>query len=87
MVLSSPSSFGNRFHWHPLRSRKMMPLSICRGNLDLAEQVGSYISSLVLHGLESLRVLKQAAWHRRLTDPQVEDIFYGNLARLLEIED
>ena len=27
MVLSSPSSFGNRFHWHPLRSRKMMPLS------------------------------------------------------------
>ena len=31
MVLSSTSSFGNRFHWHPLRSRKMMPLSICRG--------------------------------------------------------
>ena len=21
-----------RFHWHPLRSRKMMPLSICRGS-------------------------------------------------------
>ena len=56
-------------------------------NLDLAEQVGSISSPLVLHGLESLRVLKQAAWHRRLTDPQVEDIFYGNLARLLEIED
>ena len=31
MVLSSPSSFGNRFHWPPLLSRKMMPLSICRG--------------------------------------------------------
>ena len=36
MVLSSPSSFGNRFHWHPLRSsRKMMPLSICRGSARL----------------------------------------------------
>jgi predicted TIM-barrel fold metal-dependent hydrolase len=36
----------------------------------------------VFVGLESLRVLKQAAWHRRLTDSQVEDIFSNNLRRL-----
>jgi len=43
------------------------------------------ISSIVFHGLESLRVLKQAAWHRNLSDTQVEDIFFNNLARLLDI--
>lgn len=32
----------------------------------------------VFIGLESLRILKQAAWHQRLTDSQVEDIFYNN---------
>ena len=42
--------------------------------------------SFVLHGLESLRVLKQAAWHRRLSDGQVEDIFFNNLAGLLDIK-
>jgi glutamate-1-semialdehyde 2,1-aminomutase len=36
----------------------------------------------VFVGLESLRVLKQAAWHRRLTDSQVEDIFCNNVRRL-----
>ena len=36
----SPSSFGNRFHWHPLRSRKMMPLSICRGSARLRTGLG-----------------------------------------------
>ena len=36
----------------------------------------------VFVGLESLRVLKQAAWHQRLTDSQVEDIFSNNLRRL-----
>ena len=36
----------------------------------------------VLVGLESLRVLKQAAWHQRLTDSQVEDIFSYNVRRL-----
>jgi predicted TIM-barrel fold metal-dependent hydrolase len=40
----------------------------------------------VFVGLESLRVLKQAAWHCRLTDSQVEDIFYHNAARMLRIE-
>jgi glutamate-1-semialdehyde 2,1-aminomutase len=38
----------------------------------------------VLIGLESLRVLKQAAWHRRLTDSQVEDLFYSNACSLFE---
>jgi predicted TIM-barrel fold metal-dependent hydrolase len=37
----------------------------------------------VFVGLESLRVLKQAAWHCRLTDRQVEDIFRNNARRLL----
>jgi glutamate-1-semialdehyde 2,1-aminomutase len=37
----------------------------------------------VFIGLESLRILKQAAWHQRLTDGQVEDIFHNNAGRLL----
>lgn len=37
----------------------------------------------VFVGLESLRILKQAAWHLRLTDSQVEDIFCNNARRLL----
>ncbi len=37
----------------------------------------------VLVGLESLRALKQAAWHQRLTDSQVEDIFCNNVKRLI----
>ena len=37
----------------------------------------------VFVGLESLRVLKQAAWHCRLGDRQVEDIFRNNAHRLL----
>jgi glutamate-1-semialdehyde 2,1-aminomutase len=36
-----------------------------------------------LIGLESLRVLKQAAWHQRLSDRQVEDVFCNNARRLL----
>lgn len=39
----------------------------------------------VFHGLEQLRVVKQAAWHQRLSDSQVEDIFFNNLASLLDI--
>ncbi|PKO22223.1 MAG: hypothetical protein CVU38_10510 [Chloroflexi bacterium HGW-Chloroflexi-1] len=38
---------------------------------------------LVFVGLESLRILKQAAWRQRLTDRQVEDIFCNNVRRLL----
>lgn len=37
----------------------------------------------VFIGLESLRILKQAAWNCRLTDSQVEDIFHNNGLRLL----
>ncbi|MEJ5197487.1 MAG: amidohydrolase family protein [Anaerolineae bacterium] len=37
-----------------------------------------------LVGLESLRVLKQAAWRCRLSDRQVEDIFYNNAMHLFE---
>jgi len=37
----------------------------------------------VFVGLESLRVLKQAAWHQRLSDSQVEDIFCNNVRRMM----
>jgi len=37
----------------------------------------------VFVGLESLRVLKQAAWHCRLSDSQVEDVFCNNVRRQL----
>jgi len=40
----------------------------------------------ILIGLESLRCLKLAARHARLNDRQVEDIFYGNAARLFGLE-
>ena len=39
----------------------------------------------VHNGLEQLRVIKQAAWHRRLTDSQVEDVFFNNLAGLIDV--
>ncbi len=39
----------------------------------------------VLIGLESLRALKQAAWHQRLSDRQVEDVFCNNTLRLLGV--
>ncbi len=38
----------------------------------------------VFVGLESLRVLKQAAWHQKLTDGQVADLFSNNARRLLQ---
>ena len=38
----------------------------------------------VFVGLESLRILKQAAWHCRLTDTQVEDLFANNAKKLFE---
>ena len=40
----------------------------------------------VLTGLESLRVLKLAVRHLRLSDSQVEDIFYYNARRMLGME-
>jgi glutamate-1-semialdehyde 2,1-aminomutase len=39
-----------------------------------------------LVGLESLRCLKLAARHLRLTDSQIEDIFYRNARRMLGLE-
>ena len=39
----------------------------------------------VHNGLEQLRVIKQAAWHQRLTDSQVEDVFFNNLAGLIDV--
>ena len=39
----------------------------------------------VLVGLEHLRSLKWACWSERLTDTQVEDIFWNNAARLLAV--
>ena len=53
MVLSSPSSFGNRFHWHPLRSRKMMPLSICRGSERLRPRALGGSSSRMIGSIRS----------------------------------
>lgn len=40
----------------------------------------------VLVGLEHLRSLKWACWSERLTDAQVEDIFWNNAARLLGVK-
>jgi hypothetical protein len=39
----------------------------------------------VFNGLESLRALKQAATHTQLSDRQIEDIFFGNLAGVLGV--
>jgi len=40
----------------------------------------------VLVGLEHLRSLKWACWSERLTDAQVEDVFWNNAARLLGVD-
>ena len=40
----------------------------------------------VLIGLEHLRSLKWACWSEKLTDSQVEDIFYNNAAKLLGVD-
>ena len=40
----------------------------------------------VLIGLEHLRSLKWACWSERLTDAQVEDVFWNNAARLLGVD-
>ena len=42
-------------------------------------------SRAALVGFESLRVHKAVAQHMRLSDSQVEDIFYGNAARLYDL--
>jgi len=40
----------------------------------------------VLIGLEHLRSLKWACWAERLTDSQIEDIFWGNAASLFKLQ-
>ena len=40
----------------------------------------------VLIGLEHLRSLKWACWSERLTDAQVEDVFWNNATRLLGVD-
>ena len=40
----------------------------------------------VLVGLESLRSIRLACQRLKLSERQIEDIFYGNAASLLEIE-
>ena len=39
----------------------------------------------VLVGLEQLRSLKWACWSERLTDSQVEDVFWNNAAALFNV--
>ncbi len=39
----------------------------------------------VIVGLEHLRSMKWACWSERLTDSQVEDVFYNNAARMLGV--
>ena len=40
----------------------------------------------VMFALENLRSLKWACWAERLTDSQVEDIFWNNAAELFDLE-
>ena len=42
-------------------------------------------AGFVHNGLEQLRVIKQAVWHQRLTDSQVEDVFFNNLAQIIDV--
>ena len=40
----------------------------------------------VLVGLEHLRSVKWACWSERLTDAQVEDVFWNNAAELFDVQ-
>ena len=65
-------ALGDSFHW------------IYADEMDLAEK---HISlEPVLIGLESLRSLRLACRRLKLTDGQIEDIFYHNAAKLFPIE-
>jgi glutamate-1-semialdehyde 2,1-aminomutase len=65
-------AMGDSFHW------------IYADEMNLSENHTTLKPVLV--GLESLRSLILAIHRLKLTDAQVEDIFYGNAARLLQIE-
>ena len=45
----------DRFHWHPLRSRKMMPLSICRGSERLRPRALGGSSSRMIGSIRSAK--------------------------------
>jgi glutamate-1-semialdehyde 2,1-aminomutase len=78
--------FGSDFPDSHLRGRLV---AIGDGFISLQEDTVNWESvsftplQPVFTGLESLRVLKQAAWHRGLTDNQVEDVFFNNARRLM----
>ena len=63
---------GDSFHW------------LYADEMDLEEKHTSL--QPVLIGLESLRSLRLACQRLKLRDQQIEDIFYGNAATLLDIE-
>ena len=58
-------------------------LWLSEANTDFKVNYADLRPALV--GLESLRVLKTACWNRRLSDSQVDDIFWGNAANLYEL--
>jgi glutamate-1-semialdehyde 2,1-aminomutase len=57
-------------------------ISACNTQLDAG--YGAVRPALV--ALESLRALKLACWNLRLTDREVEQIFYGNAAELYSLD-
>ncbi len=61
-------AIGDSFHW------------IYADELDLAEKHVNL--QPVLIGLESLRALRLACWRLKLSDQQIEDIFYNNAVAL-----
>ena len=65
-------AIGDSFHW------------LYADEMDLGEK--HITLQPVLVGLESLRSLRLACDRLKLTERQVEDIFYGNAAALLDIE-
>ena len=52
---------------------------------DLPDDAYSGKPRPTMVGIESLRALKVAAMSLKLTDSQIEDIFYNNAARLLSL--
>jgi len=64
---------GNGFLW------------LLEDSIDWRTAAGQGVLEPLFYGTESLRALKLAAMRMRLTDRQLEDIFYGNAAEMLAI--
>lgn len=81
--------FGTDFHVSHFRGRCV---AINDSFIWLYEDTVDWSSAMqtnlrpALVGLESLRCLKLAARHARLSDRQIEDVFYGNAARLFALD-